>query len=345
MGCRRGVWFLGVWLAGSTLQAQETWREVTGEQYTFIEVKPGVWHVRGSGTLAVGSNGAVIVNDDDVLLVDSHMTPAAARALLADLPRITDKPIRSVVNTHFHFDHVHGNQVFGTDVEIMAHEFTYEKLAAGETQQGRGYETFIGSIPRRIEDLEREISSVAATEREALTERLERLRRMVEQERETRPTPPTLTLREAVTLYRGGREIQLFHWGRGHTGGDVLVYLPAEKVLVAGDVITGGIPYMGDGFFLEWADLLDALRALPVDVVLPGHGRAFTETARFSALRDALRDLWGQLADLHAQGVSAEEAARRVDLTAYAERLPGIDGPGVDRHAVDRAYELLDTRD
>ncbi|UCE01819.1 MAG: MBL fold metallo-hydrolase [Candidatus Latescibacterota bacterium] len=328
--------------AGVAAYADEEWREVVGEEFTFTEVRSGVWHVRGSGTIAVGSNGALVVNDRDALLVDSHMTPAAARALLADLPLVTDKPIRDLVNTHFHFDHVHGNQVFGSEVEILAHEYTHAKIASGGTQRGRGYEAFIAAIPQRMQQVQEQIEQASAEEKQQLTQRLERMRRIWEQEQETRPTAPTLTLQEAVTLYRGGREIRILHFGRGHTGGDVVVYLPEERVLVAGDLITGGLPYMGDGFLLEWADTLEPLTQLEIDVILPGHGAAFTQVERLGFLQMYLRDLWRKLVELHAQGVSAQEAAASVDMSAHRERIPDVEQAGVSRHTVDRVYELLD---
>ena len=115
-----------------------------GEAFTFHEIQPGIYHAVGTGNLSVGCNGSVFVNENDVLLVDSHITPAAAWALLKELKNITDKPVRYVVNTHFHFDHAHGNQVFPEDVEIIGHEFTREKLVAGASKNGRSCAEMIG---------------------------------------------------------------------------------------------------------------------------------------------------------------------------------------------------------
>ena len=80
--------------------------------------------------MTVGSNSAIIINDNDVTLVDSHISPAAAWVLLDELKSITTKPVRYVINTHFHYDHSHGNQIFGNDVEIIGHEFTRDHAAA-----------------------------------------------------------------------------------------------------------------------------------------------------------------------------------------------------------------------
>lgn len=340
------IWSFVVALAlwGASGIAAQEWREVTGESFSFTEVRPGVWHVTGTGAIAVGSNGALVEGERDLLLVDSHMTPAAARALLADLPQVTDKPIRYVVNTHFHFDHVQGNQVFGPEVEIIAHEETRRRVADGDSRRGRGYDYFIGGLPERIAQLEAELPGLEGDARAEAEERLAGMRTLLEQDRETELAAPTLALRQAVTLFRDGREIRILYLGRGHTSGDVVVYLPAEKALVTGDLLTGGVPYMGDGFLPEWVETLEALRGLEIDVVLPGHGRAFGEPERIVHLQELLRDLWEQCVDQHARGVPAAEAAAAIDLTAHSEHFPTIEGPGVMPHAVERAYELLDER-
>jgi glyoxylase-like metal-dependent hydrolase (beta-lactamase superfamily II) len=145
-----------------------------------------------------------------------------------------------------------------------------------------------------------------------------------------------------LTLHRGGREIQLAFFGRGHTAGDVVVYLPAERVLVTGDLLTAGVPYMGDAYVPEWIETLEALKALDVEVILPGHGAAFEGVAKIGYLQAYLRDLWREASALHAAGVSAPEAAKKIDMTAHAEHFPEISGPGVSEHAVERIYELLD---
>src|SRR5579871_4256175 len=92
---------------------------VQGKTYKFEKIADGVYYATGG----FGSNNVVIVNDDDVLIVDTGTTPAAARAFVADIKMLTGKPIRYVVNTHLHFDHTDGNSIFGPDVQIIAHDF------------------------------------------------------------------------------------------------------------------------------------------------------------------------------------------------------------------------------
>src|ERR1022692_4305519 len=99
--------------------AGEDFPVVQGKSYKFEKVAEGIYYATGGA----GSNNVVIVNDRDVLLVDDGTTPGAACALLADLKMITNQPVRTVVNTHFHYDHTDGNSAFAPDVEIIGHEY------------------------------------------------------------------------------------------------------------------------------------------------------------------------------------------------------------------------------
>lgn len=311
-------------------------------QFAFDEIVPGVYHARGVGDLVVGSNAAVVVNDDDVLLVDSHITPAAANRLLEELTRITDRPVRYVANTHWHFDHAHGNQVYPPDVEIIGHEATRAVIAAGGSVSGRSYENFIGTLPERIAEMETALDTVTdAAAREALEDRLESTRTYYTQTREVVPTPPNTTLSERLTLYRGEREIRFLFFGRGHTEGDVVVHLPDDGVLITGDLITAGVPYMGDAYVDEWIETLEHLKDLDFEWIVPGHGEAYRGRDRIGHLQAYLRDLWNQTVSFHERGVPGGRAAEEIDMTAHAEHFD-IPGVGVPSSTVIRIYELLD---
>ena len=159
---------------------------------------------------------------------------------------------------------------------------------------------------------------------------------------ELRPTPPNVTLRTEMTLYRGGREIQVRFLGRGHTAGDVVVYLPKERVVMTGDFLTAALSNMSDSYPDEWVASLDALKTLDFDTVLPGHGEAFTDKAKIDHFQAYLRDVWTEVGRLKQQGASADEAAKRADLTRHKGNFPNIQGPGVPLIGVQRIYELLD---
>jgi cyclase len=311
--------------------------------HRFVKVADGVYSAVATGTMNVGSNSVVIINDDEVVLVDSHITPASARALLADLRALTDKPVRTVINTHFHFDHAHGNQVFPRDVLIIGHEVTRQMLT-GDPLHGRTFTSMTAAIPGQIADLQRQLAAAPAGARSALQERVAVLEAHLAATAEVHPVPPNVTLSTRMTLHRGRREIQVLFFGRGHTGGDVVVYLPREKVLCSGDLFSAALSYLGDAYVDEWVDTLEAVKALPFETIIPGHGEVFSDRQKIDRFQAYLRDLWKQVAALKAQGLSAQEAARRVDMTPHRASYPRIDGPGIDPRAVVRLYEVMEAR-
>ena len=123
-----------------------------------------------------------------------------------------------------------------------------------------------------------------------------------------------------MTLYRGGREIQLHFFGRAHTGGDLAVFLPEEKIVFTGDLVLGGISYMGDGYVSEWADTLQRLKKLEFDLVLPGHGPGFRELERIDRVQAYYTDLTEEVRRLKA-AYGAEETASRVTYESTKRNL------------------------
>jgi glyoxylase-like metal-dependent hydrolase (beta-lactamase superfamily II) len=313
----------------------------TGDAFRFNKVRDGVYHAVGTGALAVVGNSSFIVNDNDVVVVDDHVSPAAAWVLLEEIKKVTSKPVTTVVNTHFHFDHAHGNQIFDPTVQIIGHEFTRRMLLNNSIGMPL-YQNYLTGMPGQIEGLKKQIAAAAdAAAKAKLQTQLQVTENNLASQKELKPTPPNVTLTTQMTLYRGKREIQIRYLGRGHTAGDVVVYLPGEKVVMTGDFLTSGLSNMSDSFPNEWADSLEALKKLDFDTVLPGHGEAFTDRAKIDYYQAYLRDVWTEVSKLKQQGVSAEEAAKRADMTKHKDHLP-IQAPGVPLIGVQRIYALLD---
>ena len=316
----------------------------TGNAFTFHKIADGVYHAVGTGNLVVMSNAAIIEGDTDVLVVDSHVSPGGAWALREELKAITPKPIRYVVNSHFHFDHSHGNQVYGPDVSIIGHEFARAQMLAGKSIESRAHDFFVGGVPNTIKTLEGRLAAAKdAKERETLQAQLAIQCNHLEGTKAVVPTPPNVTLTQTMTLHRGSREIRILHLGRAHTAGDVIVYLPKERIIATGDLLVEGTSYMGDAYFTEWIQTIEVLKQLEFETVLPGHGRAFTGKAKLDHWQAYLRDFWAQAEKFHKAGVPWEEAAAKVDLRAQATNYPTIRAAGITpNHGMLRAYEILD---
>jgi glyoxylase-like metal-dependent hydrolase (beta-lactamase superfamily II) len=314
--------------------------------WRFEKIADGVHFATGTGVLTTMSNSMVIVNSDHVMLVDTSVTPVAAQALVDQIRReISDRPIRYVFNSHYHFDHAHGNQIFGPDVTIIGHEFI-RRMHQSNVLQQRTNRLFTANLPNQIEQMRQRIAQTTdPAERGKLQASLGVTEAHYRGVQQTVVTPPNVTFTDSLTLHKGGREVQLHFFGRGHTGGDTMVYLPAERIIFTGDFFEGRpgggvLSFLGDGFIDEWPGSLERMKALDFETIVPGHGAPLKEREQIDAFQAYLRDLWRQASTLRQQGVSAEEAVKRIDLGRHTA-LYGDRARNPDIRAVTRVYELL----
>src|SRR5256885_9531869 len=330
-----------IWLDGRAQTGASGATLVSGA-HRFEKVIDGVFYATASGTMTVGANSPVIVTDDEALIIDSEITPAAARALVADLKAVTTKPVRYVVDSHYHYDHAHGNQAFMHDAQVIGHDNTRRRMMTNVLEQFT-YLTSVQPVPARVEALKQRIAEEKDAQQKAALERqVANSLSYLEQVKETVVTPPNLTFEKTMTLYRGGREIRILYLGRGHTDTDVVVYLPKERIVCTGDLIESAVPYMGDSFPEDWIATLERLKAIDFDTVMPGHGVVFKGKTKIDAFQNYLRDVITQVAALRKQGLSADDAAQKADVTAYRNEFASIRGGGIDPAAVRRIYQLAD---
>jgi cyclase len=330
-------------LAAQAQPVTQNYPMTQGTSYSFEKIADGVYYATGT-VPGLGSNNVVVVNETDVLIVDTGTSPAAARAFVEDIKRLTDKPIRYVVNTHWHYDHTAGNQIFGPEVQIIATDYLYQMLATVDVLHREPFLTSqLTNLSARIDTLNKQIAAEGnAPQKAALQKDLADAQRLQQQNNEIKVTPPNVHFSTKMVLHRGGREIDLLFLGRGHTGGDTVVYLPKERIVCTGDLMESRLAYMGDAFFSEWIATLEEVKKLDFAVDLPGHGTPFTNKSLITAYQAYLADLINQVTKLKNEGVSPDDAAKRIDLTAHAKDFPQITGPGADIHGVRRMYAWLD---
>ena len=317
-----------------------------GKAYRFEKLADGVFFATGTGAMTTMSNGLVIVNADHTMLVDTSVTPAAARALVAQIKdELTPKPIRYVFNSHYHFDHAHGNQIFGDEVEIVGHEYI-RKMHLTNVLQQRTNRSFTDVLPGQIAQMKQRLAQTTdAKERATLEANLGVTEAHWKATQEVVVKPPNVTFTDQMVIHKGGREVQLHFLGRGHTGGDTMIFLPAERILFTGDFFEGRpgagvLSYLGDSFIDEWPSSLERMKALDFDVIVPGHGAPLRERKQIDDFQNYLRDFWRQAAALRAQGLTAAQAVEKMDMSKYVPMYgPRTGRP--DARAVLRAFELL----
>ncbi len=300
-----------------------------------FQLKPvadGVYAAIAAPRYKVNSNAAVIVTNDGVIVVDSHSKPSAAFALYREIQSVTKMPIRKIINTHFHWDHWQGNQAYAEkfpNLEIIASERTRANLTSADAGSGGiGYvEKQLANVPKEIAKLKEDIVRASSPEQKARLEaNLRQTEGYLEELAQFKPTLPTRTVSNSVTLKEGGREIQILVLGRAHTDGDVFIYLPREKVVASGDALIDWMPFLNDGYPEEWVQTLAALEKYDFDRVIPGHGDVMPK-AQMAFFRGYLTDLIGAVKNAAANGAGLEEMKKEI-----ANRLAPKYEQGMSKH-------------
>src|SRR5258707_10303364 len=219
-------------LAAQAQPVTQSYPVVQGNAYKSEKIADGVYYATVTRP-GLGSNNVVIVNDTDVLIVDAGTSPAAAGSFVDDAKKLTDKPIRYVVNTHWHYDHTAGNQIFGPEVQIIATDYLYQMLATVDVLHREPFLTSqVTTLSARIDTLNGQIAAEGnAQQKVTLQKDLADAQRVQQQNSEIKVTPPNVHYSAKMVLNRGGREIDLMFLGRGHTGGDTVVYLPKARIV------------------------------------------------------------------------------------------------------------------
>lgn len=276
----------------------------------FVEVADRVWVARREW---YDVNVVVVAGGSGLLVLDTHASTRHGQEVLDEVRRLSPAPVRHVVNSHQHFDHVLGNAAFArTGAEVVAHE------------------DVLRSLPAHLDDVRRDARTHVAEHGDEPDGRWEALLA-------SEVALPTRTFSSVLALDLGDRAVELVHPGRGHTGGDCVLLVPDADVVLAGDLVEeagDAVPGFGDDCWpMDWPLALDVVLQLtrPTSVVVPGHGspvdREFVEDQRnrIGIVAETIRDL-------AARGVPADQALEVGDWPFPREALGS---------AVRRAYAQL----
>jgi glyoxylase-like metal-dependent hydrolase (beta-lactamase superfamily II) len=299
--------------------------------YTWLDVGDGIYlHSQTDPLLGpVDGNSVVVIGDVGVMVIDTHINPAVARAVIAKIRLMTDVPVTHVVNTHWHDDHTNGNHEFRRafpELKIVSHDFTLkslrEKWQPMEEQRRQAYATAdISQIRAAAADLEPEDPLAAIGYRvyagyvEALWPELAAM--MLEY--------PDTVFSESQTVGLGGRDVELRFLGRGNTDGDVIAWLPREKLVITGDILVAPVPFAFDSPMTDWVDTLDAIEALGAATIIPGHGPVQHDVSYLRSVRGLLAETLAGVRDAREAGVGYAELEDAVDLAEQEARFTNGD--------------------
>jgi cyclase len=281
------------------------------DNFTVVKLADGVYAaIAKPGGLATG-NAAFVTGDNGVLVFDTFFTPAAAEELLEAVQLEGKQPVKYAVNSHYHLDHTGGNQVFtAKGIPIIAHD----RLIVWQTSKNRRFLPPLEELQKRKADVQKQLDDTPADQTERRTNLQRRLRRF-DAMIPIQLTNPTVTFGSgSVRLYLGKREVVLFTLP-GHTGGDVLAYVPDANIVFTGDMSwRKTLPNLVDATVNDWIPSLDKLiNDYPAAKFVPGHGEV-ASAADVKEFRDYLDDLRTRVKQAIADGLTVEQAKERLKL-------------------------------
>jgi glyoxylase-like metal-dependent hydrolase (beta-lactamase superfamily II) len=251
--------------------------DLGAKKVSFDQIGSGLYAYTAEGD----PNSGVIVGDDCVMVIDAQATPVMAEDLIARVAKVTDKPIKYVLLTHYHAVRVLGASAF-KGADILASDVTRGLIAERGKQD---MDSEIGRFPR----LFRAVESIPGL------------------------TWPNITFPDEVSIWLGRREVRIMHIGRGHTAGDVIAVVPDAGVVFSGDLVEyKSACYCGDAHFTDWPTTLDHLAELQASALMPGRGAALTTPQLvkegIEMTTDFLSTLYGSVEESVAKGRSLKDA-------------------------------------
>ena len=298
---------------------------------TSAQIAKGVYlfQTTAYGDVGFGGNSVVILTDEGVVVFDTSGTPASGKAILDGIQKLTNKPVLYVINSHWHWDHWGGNQVFKAaypNVQFLSYEKNLDQMMhVAIPWNVPGLEK---DLPEYISQLKEKLKTMEG--RHVADQDVIRLRTLLaadedflKEKRSVTYTFPNVTFSDQVTLRLGGREIQVLH-ARAITPGDTYVYLPQEKLLITGDILVYPIPFaVGGSFPQEWIDALKRFEAMGISIIVPGHGDAEHDRTYLQQNLTLFLHVLGDVKDAKAKGLTLDQIQAQMATKArtYAADL------------------------
>jgi len=260
------------------------------------------------GDVGLDGNSVAIVGGDAVLVFDTNGTPASAANVLAEVRKVTSKPVRYVVNSHWHWDHWYGTEVYTAafpGVKVIAHEKTKALMAGPAIEFNRpGIEE---QLPGYVGMLEKRAQTDAKAQTLADEDRF-----FLEQKKNAHLVLPNTTYDDRMDLDLGGRRVQVLHYDRAITPGDSFLYLPDVKVAITGDLLVNPITFGLSSYPAGWLRTLEGIDKLDAAIIVPGHGDRLRDKTLLHATMNVLRELIRQGKDAKARGLDADQAKEEI---------------------------------
>jgi glyoxylase-like metal-dependent hydrolase (beta-lactamase superfamily II) len=282
------------------------------------KVANGIYFAQARPQAMLNSNAAIFVRSKDVVVVDTHSKPSAAAGLIAQMKRdVTTKPVRYVINTHFHWDHTQGSHAYreaNEKVDFIASAATkdlMEKLSVARMKAS------VGEVPKQIDALRvRAARATSAGEKSFCAGQIKQLQAYQAELRNYTPELPTITFDKSYLLQDPAYDLHIDFRGHAHTAGDVVVFCPQERAIATGDVIHGFLPFIADGFPRIWPGTINAIGQADFSKIMPGHAALQTDRITMPNLRNYIEELTGRVEQGRKAGQSVAEMQQRITVAS-----------------------------
>ena len=279
----------------------------------------------------VSGNSVLIFGSDCALVVDSGHVPSVTKKMIADVARLTNKPVRFLVNTHWHPDHVTGNSLYRDqwpDIAIVSTPSTQFELTRPDSLYDDLTEMnkYMPAIEKALASGKRgDGQPLSDGERTYYTQVLTEAKFMQPELKATPKAPPTVTFDKRMVVDLGGRKVEISFLGRGNTGGDAVIYIPDGKVLVTGDLLVAPTPFAIGSYIDEWIVTMKTLAAIDAATIVPGHGPVEHDKQYMQLVTLALQSLSDQAHAAVKQGLTQEQFQKSVDMAKFRTQMAGGD--------------------
>jgi glyoxylase-like metal-dependent hydrolase (beta-lactamase superfamily II) len=279
-------------------------------------------------------NGVAIIGPDGVFFIDTFIQFNYAEEAIRRLRQVTRLPVRYVLNTHWHYDHVMGNSVFKRvfpQAQIIAHDSTAARLVSQVKPRVEGERAFIdGSIATADSEVTSGkiggVTPIVGSMKPFWALALQEAKEYKQQFRPERFVPADITFSDSLTMRWGSQTLRLIHMAEnGHSAGDVVVWIPEARILVAGDIVVGPTPY---ATYRNSPGLIRALHTLigmnPA-IVIPGHGEVEHDLAYMQLLERAFTEYRRAAEAAYAAKVPVQEALKTIAFPEIDRQFTGDD--------------------
>lgn len=315
-----------------------------------FDIKPvtdDVYAAVAKPTFRTNCNAAIFILSREVVVVDAESKPSAAREVITQIKRLTDKPVTHLVITHLHGDHFQGAGAYveaWPGVQIISTQATRDGIEGrGVTRMQREFVT----VPIAIEKLNADLAKATDDATKApIQQQLREAQAYLAELKEMKAVLPNVTFDRHLTIHSDNDALEVLFVGKGHSDGDVFVYDPKRKVIATGDALTGWVPTMGDASIYDWMQQLKTIEELDFKYAIGGHGNVVTGKETFDLWRKYFADLLDETAKAAAHGVNLEETKTQVIptlLQRYGTQFPPDFSKTVIAN-VETAYRVMTTQ-